>query len=365
MSRVRHLVGTHPVVMRVRKIAETAFTPRVRVDLQAHESRITGAHEDLGGKSERLDVHDEILHQHSERLRTVEESVQIPEEHAATVEAINSYLPRLMSLISNSDGTARLLRREFDDLRQRFDVTVTETTDAVTAGTTQIEDLEKTVWELSEALAGHAQTQRWLMDRVESLRADLLNEIRFGPKQEPPSSFEIEIIEPAAVDPADGTLRISLGCGDRPLDGYANIDLRKLPGVDVVAPLDGLPVEGGSVAELYSANLLGQFPTEELRRRLMPYWVGLLRPGGVFRAVVPDVSAMVERFVDGGADFESFSRTVYGSQETERDSYQSGFTAESLRKLFEESGLTDVELVAAGRPAGDGYELELSAVRPG
>ncbi len=365
MSRIRLLVGTNPVVMRARKLAETLFTPRVRVDLQAHESRITGAHEDLGGKAERLDVHDELLHQHSERLRTVEESVHIPEEHVATVDAINSHLPRLMSLISNTDGTARLLRREFDDLRHSFDETVANTTGALSAGTTQIEDLEKSVWELSEAVAGHAQTQRWLMDRVEALRSDLLNEIRFGPQPERPASVDIEIIEPAAVDPADGTLRISLGCGDQPLDGYANIDLRKLPGVDVVAPLDGLPVEGGSVAELYSANLLGRFPQEDLRRRLMPYWVGLLRPGGVFRAVVPDVATMVQRFAGGAADFNSLSRSLYGSQETDSDSYQSGFTADSLRRLFEEAGLTDVELVASGRPAGDGFELELSAVRPG
>ena len=62
---------------------------------------------------------------------------------------------------------------------------------------------------------------------------------------------------------------------------YVNIDMRELPGVDVVAPIDQLPFDDGTVAEIHSAHVLEHFPQEDLQRRLLPYWRDKLRPGGV------------------------------------------------------------------------------------
>ena len=55
-----------------------------------------------------------------------------------------------------------------------------------------------------------------------------------------------EIVNPDALA-SDGPPRLNLGCGHIPLDGYVNVDIRALPGVDVVAPVDALPFDPASV----------------------------------------------------------------------------------------------------------------------
>jgi hypothetical protein len=148
------------------------------------------------------------------------------------------------------------------------------------------------------------------------------------------------------------------------MPGYTNVDVRRLPGVDVVAPVDELPVEPGTVAEIYSAHLLEHFPEEQLRRTLLPYWVGLLWPGGVFRAVVPDLEAMAQAYVSGKIDFEVLRMVTYGGQEYEGDTHFNGFTVDHLTDMIAGAGLIDIEVVARARPEGDCLELELAAIRP-
>ena len=78
-----------------------------------------------------------------------------------------------------------------------------------------------------------------------------------------------------------------------PRDGYINIDKRELPNVDIVSDVGDLGFEPGSILEICSSHVLEHFPQEELRRRLLPYWLTLLAQGGTFRAVVPDGEAML------------------------------------------------------------------------
>jgi Methyltransferase domain len=150
--------------------------------------------------------------------------------------------------------------------------------------------LSTSIRELANSVSGHANTQAWLLNRVETIRAEMLYELRFGAK--PAQSMERpvpKVVNRSLVDEMVGSnaLRINLGCGHLPLADYANIDSRDLPGVDVVADIAELPFDAGSVQEIFSSHVLEHFAHEELRRRLLPYWVSLLRPGGEFRCVVP------------------------------------------------------------------------------
>jgi hypothetical protein len=138
---------------------------------------------------------------------------------------------------------------------------------------------------------------RYLLDRVEFVRRELMFEMRHGacpPRAEKQLRVRSKIIETEKVEAARAHgIRINIGSGHLPLAGYLNLDRRELPGVDIVAEADDLPFGPEELVEIRSAHFLEHFPQEELRRSLLPYWHSLLGEGGVFRAAVPDAPAMV------------------------------------------------------------------------
>lgn len=208
-----------------------------------------------------------------------------------------------------------------------------------------------------------------LRKRIEFVREEVLFELRYSgsesgaPGSTPTTEPRVISKEKVSQAKADG-LRINIGCGHKPMPDMVNIDARELPGVDIVSPVSCLPLEEDSVEEIYSAHLLEHFPQEELQRKLLPYWRGLIRPGGTFRAVVPDWQTMIERYMDGSYPYENLRLVTFGAQDYEGDFHFNMYTAESLKELLAETGFVDVEVLAIARENGACFEMELSATRP-
>jgi predicted SAM-dependent methyltransferase len=217
----------------------------------------------------------------------------------------------------------------------------------------------------------HGQTQLEdalgaVRDRMEFIRQELMYEMRYGasgPGGTSESAVEPRIVAPDRVTGDD--LRLNLGCGHIPLADFVNVDSRELDHVDVVADVHDLPFSHGSLAQIHSAHLLEHFPLEEMRRSLVPYWLSLLRPGGLLTAIVPDAEAMLSEFAAGRISFEELRLVTYGQQEYDKDFHFNMYSRDSLRELFEEAGLQDVRMVASGRRNGVSYEMEVEGRRPG
>jgi ubiquinone/menaquinone biosynthesis C-methylase UbiE len=96
-------------------------------------------------------------------------------------------------------------------------------------------------------------------------------------------------------------LRLNLGSGNLPLEGYVNVDTRDRPGVDLVADATALPFPDGAAVEVQASSLLEHFRDpyavlDEAHRVLAPEGVlvvrvpspwsqaGLLDPSHVFLA---------------------------------------------------------------------------------
>jgi predicted SAM-dependent methyltransferase len=161
----------------------------------------------------------------------------------------------------------------------------------------------------------------------------------------------------------EGQVRINLGCGHIPFHDYVNIDMRDLPGTDVVADAGNLPIEPGTVQELYSAHMLEHFPEELLRRRLLPYWRTLLAPGGIFRAVVPDGQAMLQGVAAGTYPFKDFHEVLFGGQDYAGDFHYALFTPDTLADLLREAAFNDIRIVEKARRNGKCFEFEIQASR--
>jgi hypothetical protein len=176
--------------------------------------------------------------------------------------------------------------------------------------------------------------------------------------------------EPRIVDPEKytqllsemrGQIRINLGCGEKPLPGYINVDLRPLPDVDIVADVRRLPFDPGSVFEISSAHLVEHFREHHFRTVVLPYWKSLLMPGGQLRIICPNWAAMLEQLNAGRMPLSIFKRLTFGAQDYEGDDHFAMYTPESLEKLLLEAGFREIEKIVLDRMNGECPEMELLA----
>jgi hypothetical protein len=204
-----------------------------------------------------------------------------------------------------------------------------------------------------------------LTDRFEFVRRELFLELRTllgaGVQGGPAGAVQPRIVDAARVEAmrAGAGLRLNVGCGHKPDPGRINVDMRELPGVDLIAAADALPFGAGELQEIFSSHVLEHFPQDTLQRSLLPGWVRLLRPGGELRAVVPDAQAMLAAHAAGAMDFETLRLVTFGGQEYAGDFHHTMFTPESLCALFEAAGLVQVRVEARGRPNGACLECQV------
>lgn len=60
-------------------------------------------------------------------------------------------------------------------------------------------------------------------------------------------------------------MKVNLGCGRFPLEGYVNVDKRDLPGVDIVADLTNKwPWEDGSVDVVRASHVFEHIPSQHV-----------------------------------------------------------------------------------------------------
>lgn len=162
----------------------------------------------------------------------------------------------------------------------------------------------------------------------------------------------------------EGNVRLNLGCGHIPLVGYINVDMRDLPGVDVVSLVDRVPFETDSVSEIRSSHLLEHFRADTVEKDLLPYWFGLLKPGGVLRSIVPDGAAMMRAYAAGEMCFEDIREVTYGSQEYEGNLHYNMFSSSTLADLLQQCGFVEIKVVCDARRNGLCLELEIAAEKP-
>ena len=254
------------------------------------------------------------------------------------LQELRRHLPVLLDAISAQNASARELARRMDRL-------------------------ERQTW---DSLSDLTETSKRQWERMETIRSEVMYEVRYGGQSNVlEAEIEPKILSPEKLAAQGDEIRLNLGAGHIPREGYLNVDARPLDGVDIVADISHLPFEPGTVREIHSEHLLEHFPEEALRRRFLPYWVSLLKPGGTFSAVTPDAGAMLEEYAAGRFSFEDLRLVTFGGQEYDGDFHFTMFTSDRLGALLREAGLTDVTVKACGRRNGVCLEMELEAHRPG
>jgi predicted SAM-dependent methyltransferase len=106
-------------------------------------------------------------------------------------------------------------------------------------------------------------------------------------------------------------LKVNLGCGPNPKDGWVNIDL-----FDAKADLrldlrEPWPFPDGSVSYIYSEHVFEHFELHHEVPRFLAEAVRILEPGGVFDVVVPDSEPPLKAYGNPDAPYWSASAKVW------------------------------------------------------
>ncbi len=180
----------------------------------------------------------------------------------------------------------------------------------------------------------------------------------------------------ALGDVAQRPLRLNLGCGDKILPGYVNVDVveaRAGMKPDVVCDLHDLaPFPDASADEILSVHVVEHFWRWEIRD-VMREWVRVLKPGGRMIVECPNIKSACETFLQNP---EQFSREDQNGQRTMWVFYGDpkwtdplmihrwGYTPESLRELLAETGLADVRQEPAQFKLREPRDMRIVGVKP-
>lgn len=132
-------------------------------------------------------------------------------------------------------------------------------------------------------------------------------------------------------------LRLNLGSGDRPIEGYINIDFRKECNPDVVCDVRELPYEDNSVEKIIAYDLLEHFGRLETETILLE-WYRVLKSGGQMIIKTPNVDTIIDAYKTHQIPFDEFIRKMYGGQDFDGNYHYTGFCPENIKQLLERVG---------------------------
>jgi predicted SAM-dependent methyltransferase len=145
-------------------------------------------------------------------------------------------------------------------------------------------------------------------------------------------------------------MRLELGSGGRPAPGYTHLDIRPLPGVEIVDDATTLAkVKDRSCEAIRAAHLLEHFSWRETHAVLL-IWRSKLEDGGLLEIEVPSLMGHVVQWRSGIASDARFVEMLYGEQDYPENCHRTAFTSGSLhaalsRAHFREPVVKDIGLV--------------------
>lgn len=167
------------------------------------------------------------------------------------------------------------------------------------------------------------------------------------------AALNVALKIPAPVMTPSRPLKLNLGCGDKILPGYVNVDIvdsRRDVIPDVICDLRRLTFSDNSAEEILSVHVVEHFWRWEVVD-ILKEWVRVLRPGGKMILECPNVlSACQELLRDpnaasgAGAEGQRSMWVLYGDPAW-RDPlmvHRWGYTPHSLAQVMAEAGLVNI-----------------------
>lgn len=134
-------------------------------------------------------------------------------------------------------------------------------------------------------------------------------------------------------------IKLHLGCFQKKIHGFVNIDIREDVEPDIVDDVFKLEkIEPNSVDLIYVCHVL-EHATREESKKALKRWCEVLKPGGILRVAVPDLEATFEYYM-ATKDLDILQALLYGSQRHPYDFHYMGWDEKTLRRDFLNAGFS-------------------------
>lgn len=138
-------------------------------------------------------------------------------------------------------------------------------------------------------------------------------------------------------------IKLEIGSGKFPHDGYTTIDIEESNKPDIVGDFRGMNFE--NIDEIRAHHLLEHFGRDE-SVEVLKQWRSWLKAGGRLIVETPDFERICSLWSSGGlwANNEWLARHCFGSQEAEWAYHKDGWYKEKFEKIFPMIGF-EIELL--------------------
>ena len=168
-------------------------------------------------------------------------------------------------------------------------------------------------------------------------------------------------------------VRLHIGCGDKKLKEYINIDIVPAEGTDVVMDVskDLYLIPSGIASEIRLEAVFEHFYRYQQDKILQDFYRILKKSGKIVIKWLPDFDAIIDAYLKqkeniAGEDFDAFSvyRLIHGDPIPENSPYQLHkdiFTKDTIKSMLENHGF-QVEKIEDEVFAGEQLALNLNIV---
>ena len=145
-------------------------------------------------------------------------------------------------------------------------------------------------------------------------------------------------------------MKLHLGCGKVNIPGFINVDVSKLPHVDIVSDISSLPMfDSNSIKLIYVSATFQYFDREE-GKKCLKEWHRILQKGGCLMISTVDFNKLLMVYKKT-ENLESIIGPLYGrmgvydehSLESGKIYHKTVYNNEELKKLLKESGFGNIE----------------------
>lgn len=139
-------------------------------------------------------------------------------------------------------------------------------------------------------------------------------------------------------------MKLHLGCGKRYIPGFIHVDALPAKHIDIVGPVEHLPLEDASVSLIYASHILEHFGRYEYKA-VLKEWFRVLKPDGILRLSVPDFAACAAIYYESGLanGLSGLVGLIVGGQRDGYDFHKMVFDEDFLRHELLDTGFREVQ----------------------
>lgn len=134
-------------------------------------------------------------------------------------------------------------------------------------------------------------------------------------------------------------MKLNIGCGSKPKDGYINVDIQGSL-ADVIADCKLLPFKNETFDIIESYHLIEHMDRNDAYYSV-GHWFDLLKSYGTLVIECPDIKEVVAQYLNGN---EEMLYSIYGRNRYAYDVHMWGYSNESIERLLYNVGFQKVKI---------------------